>query len=284
MMCTCYRARARGAGTSSGSPGYLFTLLSQSGTSVLLHSEHPWTRSEGVTTPARVETSGRSVVVIEDDPSISELLQLYLAREGYRVYAASLGSEGVELVRGETPALVVLDLMLPDGSGFDFLKVIRTFSQAPLIILTAKDAEQDKILGLELGADDYMVKPFSPGELVARARAVQRRTGASDEAAVAAQVLGALELLPAERTVRVEGEAVDLTPKEFELLHYLLLNRGLALTRERLLEEVWGYSSYGDARTVDVHIGQLRKKLGPWGQTIQTVWGLGYKVDPGTTR
>jgi two-component system response regulator ResD len=227
---------------------------------------------------------GRSAVVIEDDPSISELLQLYLSKEGYVVHATALGGAGVSLVRDSDPALVVLDLMLPDGSGFDVLKAVRAFSQAPLIILTARDAEQDKILGLELGADDYMVKPFSPGELVARARAVQRRAATQEDAAAAAQVLGGIELLPAERTVRVDGEPVDLTPKEFELLNYLLVNRGLALTRERLLEQVWGYSSYGDARTVDVHIGQLRKKLGPWGRVIQTVWGLGYKADPGAAR
>jgi DNA-binding response OmpR family regulator len=176
---------------------------------------------------------------------------------------------------------VILDLMLPDGSGFDVLKAVRAFSQAPLIILTAKDAEQDKILGLELGADDYMVKPFSPGELMARARAVQRRVGVPGDPGNGAQVLGGVELLPAERAVRVDGQPVELTPREFELLHYLLINRGLALTRERLLEEVWGYSSFGDARTVDVHVGQLRKKLGPWGRVIQTVWGLGYKADPG---
>jgi DNA-binding response OmpR family regulator len=224
------------------------------------------------------------VVVIEDDPSIAELLQLYLSREGYQVHAASLGATGVDLVKEHSPALVILDLMLPDGSGFEFLKEIRASCQAPLIILTAKDAEQDKILGLELGADDYMVKPFSPGELVARARAVQRRVETQEDAAGTVQVLGAIELSPAERTVRVDDEPVDLTPKEFELLHYLLVNRGLALTRERLLEEVWGYSSYGDARTVDVHIGQLRKKLGSQGHVIQTVWGLGYKVDPGAGR
>ncbi len=184
-------------------------------------------------------------------------------------------------MRDNAPALVVLDLMLPDCSGFDVLKEVRAFSQAPLIILTAKDAEQDKILGLELGADDYMVKPFSPGELVARARAVQRRAGAQEDGTTAPQVLGGIELLPAERSVRVEGTPVELTPKEFDLLHFLLINRGLALPRDRLLEEVWGYSSYGDARTVDVHVGQLRKKLGPWGRVIQTVWGLGYKADPG---
>jgi DNA-binding response OmpR family regulator len=173
---------------------------------------------------------------------------------------------------------VILDLMLPDQSGFDVLKAIRGFSPVPLIILTAKDAEQDKILGLELGADDYMTKPFSPGELVARARAVLRRAAPAAEGS--AQVLGEVELLPDERKVRVEGAAVELTPKEFDLLRYLLVNRGLALSRERLLEEVWGYSFYGDARTVDVHVGQLRRKLGAWGRIIQTVWGLGYRVDP----
>jgi two-component system, OmpR family, response regulator ResD len=234
--------------------------------------------------PGREVKTGSNAVVIEYDPSISELLQLYLAREGYNVRATPSGEAGVTLVRETEPHLVILDLMLPDSSGFDVLKAVRGFSKAPLIILTAKDAEQDKILGLELGADDYMVKPFSPGELMARARAVQRRTAGQAEAPNGNQVLGAIELSPAERTVRVEGGLVDLTPKEFELLHYLLVNRGLALSRERLLEEVWGYSSYGDARTVDVHIGQLRKKLGSWSKAIQTVWGLGYKADTGLER
>jgi DNA-binding response OmpR family regulator len=228
--------------------------------------------------PARDTKVGVDAVVIEDDPSISELLQLYLTREGYRVHATPCGDAGVTLVKENEPSLVILDLMLPDCSGFDVLKAVRSFSNAPLIILTAKDAEQDKILGLELGADDYMVKPFSPGELMARARAVQRRTTGQAEASSGAQAMGGIELLPAERVVKVDGGFIDLTPKEFDLLHYLLVNRGLALSRERLLEGVWGYSSYGDARTVDVHIGQLRKKLGPWSRAIQTVWGLGYKA------
>ncbi len=221
------------------------------------------------------------VVVIEDDPSICELLELYLSREGCLVHIAASGAAGVELVQTKLPALVVLDLMLPDLSGFEVLKAIRRSSQVPVVILTARDAEQDKILGLELGADDYVVKPFSPGELVARSRAVLRRAGTPGDLSTHDQILGGIELSPLERTVRVDGRPADLTPKEFELLHYLLLNRSLALTRERLLEEVWGYTFYGDARTVDVHIGQLRKKLGPWGRVIQTVWGLGYKVDPG---
>jgi DNA-binding response OmpR family regulator len=228
---------------------------------------------------ARPETSKPiQVVLIEDDPSISELLQLYLGREGHQIHAAGLGETGLQLVRDTSPQLVILDLMLPDGSGFDVLRTIRGFSEVPLIILTARDAEQDKILGLELGADDYMVKPFSPGELVARARAVLRRTGNQDDQIEQAQRLGEIELLPEGRVVRVSGDPVELTRREFDLLQYLLLNRGLALTRERLLEEVWGYSYYGDARTVDVHVGQLRKKLGSAGRIIQTVWGLGYRA------
>lgn len=230
--------------------------------------------------PAREGAARRSVVVIEDDPSIRELLQLYLTREQYLVHAAGTGGEGIALVRSVAPSLVILDLMLPDMPGFDVLKAVRVFSKVPVIVLTARDADQDKILGLELGADDYVVKPFSPGELVARARAVLRRSGEQGETEGAPQVLGGITLVPGERTLRVEGALVDLTPKEFELLHYLLLNRGLALTRERLLDQVWGYSAYGDPRTVDVHVGQLRKKLGPWARVITTVWGLGYRVDP----
>jgi DNA-binding response OmpR family regulator len=231
--------------------------------------------------PTREAMAKFVAVVIEDDLSIAELLQLYLAREGYQVRTTPSGEAGIAMVKEGDPSLIVLDLMLPDISGFEVLKAVRAFSRAPLIILTAKDAEQDKILGLELGADDYMIKPFSPGELMARARAVQRRMGDQGDQASGQQVLGGVELLPAERAVRVDGEPVELTPKEFDLLHYLLVNRGLALTRDRLLEEVWGYSSFGDARTVDVHVGQLRKKLGGWGRIIQTVWGLGYKVDAG---
>jgi two-component system response regulator ResD len=220
------------------------------------------------------------VVVIEDDPSICELLQLYLSREQYLVRTAGTGGEGVALVRCAAPALVILDLMLPDMSGFDVLKAVRLFSGVPVIVLTARDADQDKILGLELGADDYVVKPFSPGELVARARAVLRRAAEPGETEGAPQILGGITLVPDERTLRVDGVLVELTPKEFDLLHYLLLNRGLALTRERLLDQVWGYSAYGDPRTVDVHVGQLRKKLGPWACAITTVWGLGYRLDP----
>ena len=224
------------------------------------------------------DTVHGTIIVIEDDPSISELLDLYLSRQGYRVVAAGEGAAAADLVRKEKPSLVVLDLMLPDQSGFQVLKTLRVFSQVPVIVLTARDADQDKILGLELGADDYMTKPFSPGELVARVRAVLRRSAPAEESA--SQVVGGVELVPEGRAVRVEGDAIDLTPKEFDLLHYLIVNRGIALSRERLLEEVWGYTFYGDARTVDVHVRQLRKKLDRWSVIIQTVWGVGYKIDP----
>lgn len=219
-----------------------------------------------------------TIIVVEDDASIAELLQLYLTREGYEVAATAEGRAAADLVRTRQPVLVILDLMLPDQPGFQVLKTLRAFSQVPVIVLTAKDADQDKILGLELGADDYMTKPFNPGELVARVRAVLRRASPVDESTT--QVLGGVELVPEGRVARVDGHAIDLTPKEFDLLHYLLLNRGIALSRDRLLEEVWGYKLYGDARTVDVHVRQLRKKLGPWSTLVQTVWGLGYKADP----
>lgn len=224
------------------------------------------------------DTVHGTIIVIEDDPSISELLDLYLSRQGYRVVAAGEGAAAADLVRKEKPSLVVLDLMLPDQSGFQVLKTLRVFSQVPVIVLTARDADQDKILGLELGADDYMTKPFSPGELVARVRAILRRSAPAEESA--SLVVGGVELVPEGRAVRVEGDAIDLTPKEFDLLHYLIVNRGIALSRERLLEEVWGYTFYGDARTVDAHIRQLRKKLDRWSVIIQTVWGVGYKIDP----
>jgi two-component system, OmpR family, response regulator ResD len=232
----------------------------------------------GTETRCDVESARNTVLVVEDDASITELLDLYLSRQGYEVLTTAEGGAALDLVGDHKPALVVLDLMLPDQSGFQVLKALRTFSQVPVIILTAKDADQDKILGLELGADDYMTKPFSPGELVARVRAVLRRSApAVGEDRLAA---GEVELLPEKREVWVEGQAVELTPKEFELLQYLLLNRGIALSRERLLEEVWGYSFYGDSRTVDAHIRQLRKKLTRWGSLIHTVWGVGYKLDP----
>lgn len=226
---------------------------------------------------ARREGELGTIVVVEDDPSISELLELYLAREGYVVVPIGMAEGAVDLVKEHEPTLVILDLMLPDGSGLKVLKGIRGTSSVPVIVLTAKDTDQDKILGLELGADDYMTKPFNPGELMARVRAVLRRTAPAGEPSV--QSLGGVELIPDERVVRVDGSRVDFTPREFDLLHYLLVNRGIALSRERLLEEVWGYTFYGDARTVDVHIRQLRKKLGRWSVAIQTVWGLGYRAD-----
>jgi len=225
-----------------------------------------------------MKDTANTIVVIEDDPSISELLELYLSRQGYRVVARGDGGEGLSAAGSEHPVLVVLDLMLPDQSGFQVLKALRAGSSVPVIVLTARDADQDKILGLELGADDYMTKPFNPGELVARVRAVLRRAGPSDEPVVVSA--GGVEVLPEGREARVEGRVVDLTPKEFDLLHYLLVNRGIALSREKLLEEVWGYSFYGDARTVDAHIRQVRKKLGRWHVLVQTVWGVGYKIDP----
>ncbi|MBU2603091.1 MAG: response regulator transcription factor [Actinobacteria bacterium] len=227
---------------------------------------------------SKLEAKRPTVVVVEDDASISELLELYLGREGFSVVTTAAAGDAEALVKAHDPVLVVLDLMLPDGSGLQVLRRVRTFSEVPVIVLTARDTDQDKILGLELGADDYMTKPFNPGELLARMRAVLRRSSPPEETSTL--TLGGVEVLPEERIVRIDGARTDLTPREFDLLQYLLLNRGIALSRDRLLEEVWGYSFYGDARTVDVHVRQIRKKLGRWSPIVQTVWGLGYRIDP----
>lgn len=225
------------------------------------------------------------ILLIEDEPVLGEAVLTHLKRSNHAVDWVQRLDDAEAALRAVDYGLVLLDLHLPDGRGLDLLRNLRKEEdKRPVIILTARDQIRDRIEGLNAGADDYIVKPFSPGELVARARAVLRRSGAQEDPAAGPQVLGGIELLPAERTVRVDGVLADLTPKEFELLHYLLVNRGLALTRERLLEEVWGYNSYGDARTVDVHVGQLRRKLGSWGPIIQTVWGLGYRADPEATR
>jgi two-component system, OmpR family, response regulator ResD len=233
----------------------------------------------------------RSVVVIEDDPSICDLLQLYLSRELYLVHKAGSGSEGVALVKSVLPSLVILDLMLPDISGFDVLKTVRTFSNVPVIVLTARDADQDKILGLELGADDYVVKPFSPQELVSRVRAVLRRSqqpgnsAARDRAADENErlVFGGLEIDVQARTVGVDGRQRSLTAKEFDLLLVLARQPRRVFTREELLGLVWGFTDYIDPSTVTVHIRRIREKIEEDASSpryITTKWGVGYQFEP----
>jgi DNA-binding response OmpR family regulator len=223
-----------------------------------------------------VEEQHGTVVVIEDDPHISDLVDLYLRRDGYRVLLARDGEQGLNLIQQEEPWIVVLDVGLPgDLDGFDVCRRIRAKGNLPVLFLTARDDEVDRILGLELGADDYLVKPFSPRELVARVRAILRRTRdvAPPQEIVS---IGDLEVDLRRREARRSGEVVPLTTREFDLLTFLSGNIGLALSRHQLLEGVWGADWYGDERTVDVHVAQLRKKLGD-SLPLATVWGVGYR-------
>jgi DNA-binding response OmpR family regulator len=217
-----------------------------------------------------------TVVVIEDDPHIADLLDLYLRQQGFRVLLAGDGEKGLEVFAQEDPWIVILDVGLPGArDGFEVCREIRARSSVPVLFLTARDDEVDRILGLELGADDYLVKPFSPRELVARVRAILRRTreGPAPQDVIA---LDGLEVDLRRREARRAGEVVALTTREFDLLAFLANNVGLALSRQQLLDGVWGTDWYGDDRTVDVHVAQLRKKLGS-DLPLATVWGVGYR-------
>lgn len=221
--------------------------------------------------------SGETILLVEDEENIASFVALYLEKEGFTVEVADSGSEGLELAGAAHPELVILDIMLPDIDGFEVCRRLRHDSSVPIIMLTARDTSTDKVVGLEMGADDYVTKPFDPRELVARVKSVLRRAAASGGDATSPLAAGGVSLDPGRREVEAGGEAVRLTAREFELLHFMMINAGLALSRQQLLERVWGYDFAGDTRTVDVHINQLRKKLGD-ALTIETVWGVGYKL------
>jgi DNA-binding response OmpR family regulator len=223
-----------------------------------------------------VNAENGTVVVVEDDPHIADLVDLYLRREGFRVLLAEDGEKGLELFKQSDPWIVILDVGLPGRrDGFDVCREIRARGSVPVLFLTARDDEVDRVLGLEMGADDYLTKPFSPRELVARVRAILRRTreGPAPQEVVS---VGDVEVDLRRREVRQRGETVSLTTREFDLLAFLANNIGLALSRQQLLDGVWGTDWYGDERTVDVHVAQLRKKLGS-DLPLATVWGVGYR-------
>ncbi len=222
-----------------------------------------------------------AVVVIEDDAHIADLVAMYLRKDGFRVVVAGDGESGLAAVERVRPVLAVVDIGLPgELDGLDVCRKLVSGGRVAVILLTARDDEIDRILGLELGADDYVTKPFSPRELVARARAVLRRAGRAappDEPVAAVTTLGDIEVDTRRREVRHHGDVVPLTTREFDLLAYLVANTGLALSRRQLLDGVWGADWYGDERTVDVHVRQLRKKLGD-ALPLATVWGVGYRL------
>jgi two-component system OmpR family response regulator len=217
-----------------------------------------------------------TVVVVDDERNIADLVELYLQREGYRVEKAGTGRDALQAIADHRPRLVVLDVGLPDLDGLEVCRRLRQTSQVPVIFLTARDGEIDRILGLELGADDYVTKPFSPAELVARVKAVLRRAdGAPATDTVRA---GGVIVDGARREVVVDGRVIPFTTKEFDLLRFLAERVGLALSRQQILDGVWGYDWFGDVRTVDVHIAQVRKKVGD-AVEISTVRGIGYRLD-----
>jgi len=221
------------------------------------------------------------ILLVDDDPNIRQLVNLYLEKEGFEVTMAARGDEALKLFKESPPSLILLDIMLPGMDGWQVCREVRKVSNIPIIMLTAKDETFDKVLGLELGADDYVAKPFDMKELVARIKAVSRRFQAADTPDRELAFPG-LTVNIDQYTVKFMGRELEMPPKELELLHFLASHPGMVFTREQLLEQVWGYDYFGDSRTVDVHVKRLREKLGEGeslGWMIKTVWGVGYKFE-----
>ena len=223
--------------------------------------------------------SSELILLVDDEPSIIQLARMYLERDGFRVQEANDGEAALESVAKLRPALVVLDVMLPKLDGFEVCRRLRSADNSvAIIMLTARDEDIDKILGLELGADDYLTKPFNPRELVARVKAILRRSDAKISATDKPIHLGDLTIDPASREARLSSRTLDLRTQEFDLLLTLAEHRGHVLSREQLLQKAWGFDFYGQTRTVDVHIAHLRRKLEGGNVKIETVTGVGYKL------
>ncbi len=223
------------------------------------------------------------ILLVDDDPNISRLVQLYLEKEGFRVVCADRGDDALAVFRKDPPDLMLLDVMLPGMDGWAVLKSVRKTSSIPIIMLTAKDETFDKVLGLELGADDYITKPFDNKELVARAKAVLRRSQSPEEDKTDTLTFPGLSVSLSQYEVFYEGQKLDMPPKELEVLYFLASHPNQVFTRDQLLEQVWGYNFAGDSsRTVDVHIKRLREKMPDCekhGWMIRTIWGVGYKFE-----
>ena len=222
-----------------------------------------------------------TILVVDDEQRIIDLAKMYIEQDGYVVTSATDGVNALHMILNDTPSLVVLDLMLPGMDGLEVCRRVRAQNDVPIIMLTAKDEDIDKIVGLELGADDYLTKPFNPRELVARIKAILRRSDKTNSSGEAPKVLslGNLNIDPQRRVVMVAENKVDLRMKEFDLLYTLAENQGVVFSRERLLDVVWGYDFAGETRTVDVHVAHLRHKLDGMSPSIETVWGVGYKLE-----
>lgn len=225
--------------------------------------------------------SNVKILVVDDDQNICELLRLYIEKDGFQVVLANDGRSALEMFRQESPDLILLDIMLPELDGWQVCREIRKESQCPIIMLTAKGEVFDKVLGLELGADDYVVKPFDAKEVIARIKAVLRRSGTGEEVEIKEVRYDKLAINLTNYELRVDGVQIDTPPKEMELIYHLASNPNRVFTRDQLLDEVWGFDYYGDSRTVDVHVKRLRAKLEgvspKW--ELKTVWGVGYKFE-----
>ncbi|MCH5268821.1 MAG: response regulator transcription factor [Lachnospiraceae bacterium] len=217
------------------------------------------------------------ILVVDDEQRMRKLVKDFLSKQGFIVLEAGDGEQAVDIFfENNDIALVILDIMMPKMDGWEVCREIRQFSQVPIIMLTAKGDEKDELLGFELGVDEYITKPFSPKILVARVEAILRRTNALEEESVE---MGGIYLDQSAHEVKLDGKPVELSFKEFELLTYFMNNQGVALSRERILNNVWNYDYFGDARTIDTHVKKLRSKLGEKGEYIKTIWGMGYKFE-----
>lgn len=218
------------------------------------------------------------ILVVDDESRMRKLVNDFLSHKNFNVVEAADGEEALDVFfENKDIALVILDVMMPKMDGWQVCKEIRQYSKVPIIMLTAKDSERDELLGYELGIDEYITKPFSPKILVARVEAVLRRTSNLQDSDVIHA--GAIEMDVNAHMVKVDGEPIELSFKEFELLHYFVMNQGVALSREKILNNVWNYDYFGDARTIDTHVKKLRSKLKDRGEYIKTIWGMGYKFE-----
>ena len=219
------------------------------------------------------------VLVVDDESRMRKLVHDFLAKQGYTVLEAEDGEQAIDVFfdeKNKDISLVILDVMMPKLNGWQVVKEIRQYSRVPIIMLTAKSEERDELLGFELGVDEYISKPFSPKILVARVEAILRRANSSLDETIE---VGGIVLDHQAHSVKIDGAAIDLSVKEFELLEYFVTNKGIALSREKILNNVWNYDYYGDARTIDTHVKKLRSKMGEKGDYIKTIWGMGYKFE-----
>ena len=223
------------------------------------------------------------ILVVDDESRMRKLVKDFLSKSGYEVLEAGDGEEAVDIFfKDKEIALIILDVMMPKMDGWQVCREIRQYSKVPIIMLTAKSDERDELLGFDLGVDEYISKPFSPKILVARVEAILRRTGQTDTESVLEA--GGIRINKTAHQATLDGEPLELSYKEFELLTYFLENQGIALSREKILNNVWNYDYFGDARTIDTHVKKLRSKMGEKGEYIKTIWGMGYKFEVGEQR